>query len=77
MPAPSTGIGDRWLRGAAIDGVTFAQHDAVVIETGKYAGSTGTVLLLMRVEPEPAYIVALADGGANARVRQSELRRAN
>lgn len=77
MPAPSTGIGDRWLRGAAIDGVHFAQHDAVVIESGKHAGSAGTVVLLMRVEPEPAYIVALAGGGAPARVRQSELRRAN
>ncbi|MDF1504910.1 hypothetical protein [Roseisolibacter sp. H3M3-2] len=71
MTAP--GIGDRWLRGEAIDGVAFAQHDAVAIAGGSRDGQAGRVLLLLAVAPRPLYLVAL-DAGGDLKVHQGALR---
>lgn len=66
------GIGDRWLAGERVEGITFAHHDQVRIARGPHAGSTGTVALLLSTAPEPTYLVSLGAAG-DARARQSEL----
>lgn len=66
-------MGDRWLAGEAVPGVSFGLHDRVQIADGRHAGSVGGVVLLTLLRPEPTYVVALGDGSA-VRVRQSALR---
>lgn len=68
------GLGDRWLRGEAIEGVFFARHDAVSIIDGPNSGDSGSIVLLMGVRPQPTYLVELGSGRGSVRVRQSELR---
>ena len=70
------GLGDRWLAGDAVPGVAFAHNQAVEILTGSRARERGTIALLLAVEPEPLYLVALGDGRGDVRVRQSGLRAA-
>jgi hypothetical protein len=74
---PTPGLGDRWLRGARIDGVDFAQHDRVTIAGGSRDGQTGAILLLLAVAPEPLYLVTLDAGAGDLRIRQSALRPAS
>lgn len=71
----TTGLGDRWLAGEPIDDVTFGPGDAVVVRTGRAAGGTGHIRLLLGPPPDPRYLVELGDGSAAVRVRQSELER--
>ena len=68
------GLGDRWLAGDAIEGVTFAQHDAVSIVEGPHSGETGDIMLLTGNRPQPTYLVELGSGRGTGRVRHSELR---
>lgn len=68
------GLGDRWLAGDAIPGVAFAHNQAVEILGGSRAHEHGTIALLLRIEPEPIYLVALGDGRGDVRARQSGLR---
>ena len=67
------GLGDRWLAGEPVNGVTFLQHARVSVTAGARLGARGTVMLLLGLEPEPAYLVAL-DSGSDVKVRQSSLR---
>jgi hypothetical protein len=68
------GAGDRWLAGERPHGVTFDHHDAVDITEGRYAGESGVVVLLLGLQPEPRYLVALGAGRGDVPVRQSALR---
>ena len=68
------GLGDRWLAGDAVPGVAFAHNQGVEVLTGARAQERGTIALLLGIEPEPVYIVALGRGQGDVRVRQSELR---
>lgn len=70
------GIGDRWLAGEPVEGVELEHGAAVEVAGGALDGRRGTIALLIAVRPEPAYLVALAGGGGDVRVRQSALRRA-
>ena len=70
------GAGDRGLAGERPDGVTFAHHDTVDITEGRHAGASGVVVLLLALEPEPRYLVALEGGRGDVPVRQSALRSA-
>lgn len=70
------GAGDRWLSGQAVPGVAFAQRAPVEIVGGARDGQRGTVLLLVALDPEPAYLVLLETGG-DVRIRQSNLRAAD
>ena len=70
------GLGDRWLAGETLAGVTFALNDRVEVTAGRLRGQRGTIVLLMTVAPEPLYLVALASGAGDTRIRQSELRAA-
>ena len=65
------GAGDRWLAGEPLPGVHFAAHDAVEVLIGKREGERGTILLLVALEPEPAYLVQFGD--ARVRLSQSAL----
>lgn len=69
------GIGDRWLAGESVPGVTFGHNDAVEITEGEHVGEKGTIILLMALHPEPRYLVQLQEGRRDVRVRQSALRR--
>ena len=73
----SSGLGDRWLRGEPLPGVTFALHDRVVIAGGSRDGQTGTVALLLAVVPHPLYLVTLDGDAGELKVRQSSLRPAD
>ncbi len=68
------GAGDRWLAGEPVDGVEFGHHAAVEIVDGRFAGARGRVELLLAIDPEPQYLVALGGGTGTAKVRQSSLR---
>ena len=70
--ARHAGVGDRWLAGEALEGVRFAAPDAVEVLIGRREGDAGTILLLVALEPEPAYLVQL--GSARVRLAQSALR---
>ena len=63
------GLGDRWLAGEALDGVTFGQGDRVVAPDGH----AGRVLLLMSGPPDPLYLVELDGVPRPRRMRQSAL----
>jgi hypothetical protein len=69
------GQGDRWLAGEPVDGVELEQYAPVQITSGPYAGQTGTVALLLNLQADPLYLVTLAFGAGDVRVRQSALRR--
>ena len=66
------GVGDRWLAGESLEGVRFAAHDAVEVLIGRREGESGTILLLVALEPEPAYLVQV--GTTRVRLAQSALR---
>ena len=68
------GLGDRWLAGDAVEGVTFARHASVSIVEGPHSGETGAIMLLTGIRPQPTYLVELGSGRGSVRVRQSELR---
>jgi hypothetical protein len=67
------GVGDRWMRGEHVAGVTFGPGAAVEITAGAHEGTRGVVRLLADLRDGPVYLVELAAGGM-ARVRQSALR---
>ena len=69
------GAGDRWLAGAPLPGVRFAAHDAVEVLIGRHEGERGAILLLVALDPEPAYLVEIA--GERRRLPQSALRPAD
>lgn len=64
---------DRWWRGEAIAGVTFAQGSAVEVITGQHAGSGGAVISLEELSPERVYMIELGSGEA-IDIPQSSLR---
>jgi len=71
------GLGDRWLAGERIDGVSFQRHDAVEVMMGRYEGEAGRIELLMDLEPEARYLVKLASEERMVPVTQSSLRKTN
>ncbi len=66
------GLGDRWLAGETISGISFGLGDAVTVLTGRGAGGIGRVRLLLGPPPDPRFVVELLDG-STVKVRQSEL----
>ncbi len=69
------GQGDRWLAGESIDGVRFKHNASVEISAGSHADKAGRVAFLMNLDADPLYLVELASGGGDVRVRQSGMRR--
>ena len=62
-----------WYEGLEVGGVGFALNDAVAIVDGERAGAFGSVITVLAFEPEPLYLVELANG-EDTRVPQSALR---
>ena len=69
------GQGDRWLAGESVPGVQFEYNASVELIAGTQAGKRGFVVVLMTLDADPLYLVALGSGGGDIRVRQSSLRR--
>jgi len=67
------GVGDRWMAGETVDGVTFGHGAAVEVVAGAHAGARGRVLLLLSVRPEPRYLVRISAPSVDARLAQSML----
>ena len=54
---------DAWFRGDPIDGVQFALNDPVQVKAGPHDGAHGSIITLLSLVPETAYLVELASGG--------------
>ena len=68
------GAGDRWLAGESIAGVAFAHNEPVDIVSGPHTAQRGVVIVLINLDADPLYLIALGSGGGDVRVRQSQLR---
>jgi hypothetical protein len=67
------GVGDRWMAGEHVPGVSFGLRQPVEITGGVHDGARGVVLLLVGIAPEPVYRVELPTGTV-VRAPQSVLR---
>lgn len=67
-------IEDRWYAGQRIIGVDCYVDDAVSVVDGPHSGKIGTVISLLRMNPEPEYLVELGSGAGDIKVFQSRLR---
>jgi hypothetical protein len=66
---------ERWMAGELPAGVKFALDDPVEIRSGVRRGATGSVISLCGLEPEPSYLLQLADAEV-VEVHQSALQTA-
>jgi transcription elongation factor len=71
-----TDIAQLFLNREPIAGVAFQHNDYVRVIAGAHAGKTGSLVTVLRVEPEPRYILEL-ESGFDVEVLQSELQRAD
>ncbi|MFV0596683.1 hypothetical protein [Shewanella sp.] len=63
---------NRWLGGEQIAGVKFSMNDYVVIASGRHAGLSGSVVSVIKFEPNPPYVVETEKNG-DIEVRESEI----
>lgn len=63
---------DGWLAGRRPGGIDYGVDEHVVIRTGPGCGRTGTVVMLIDLEPEPRYLVEIG-AGHYVQARQSDL----
>jgi len=66
-------IEDRWFAGDAIQGIAFYLNDSVSVSIGPHAGKAGSVISLLRLTPEPEYLIELGSGLGDIKVFQSKL----
>jgi len=66
-------IEQRWFADETIQGVTFYLNDAVSVALGPHAGECGAVISLLRLMPEPEYLIELGSGLGDIKVFQSNL----
>jgi hypothetical protein len=62
-----------WSQEALIPGTAFRLNDPVHILRGTNAGSGGSVISLLELDPEPRYLVELGQSGKNVELNQSDL----
>ena len=65
-----------FLAGQSIQGLTYAHNDYVRIVEGPHAGTSGSLVSLLALDPEPTFIIEL-ESGTDAEVLQSEVRLAS
>jgi hypothetical protein len=65
---------ERWMSGAQVSGVGFALNEPVVVTAGLHAGTLGTVVALVSLQPESLYTVKLGPGLNAVHVPESALR---
>jgi hypothetical protein len=63
----------RWHEGQLIPGVMFGFDDPVSIERGEHAGKLGIAVQLLRLTPEPVYLIEVEPDGPDLEVLQSQL----
>jgi ribosomal protein S4E len=61
-----------WLGGDRLDGVRFMMNDYVVVISGEHVGESGSVVSVIKFEPNPHYIVE-TESGKDIEVRESEI----
>ncbi|TCV93266.1 hypothetical protein EC912_105126 [Luteibacter rhizovicinus] len=67
-----TDPGQAFLNREAIPGVTFMHNDYVRVLSGELAGSFGSLVTVLELEPEPTFLLEL-ETGFDAHVRQSDI----
>ena len=63
----------RWHEGQLIPGVMFGFDDPVSIDAGEHAGRLGVAVALVRLSPEPVYLIEVEPDGPDLEVPQSQL----
>jgi hypothetical protein len=64
---------EHWFKLKAIPGVRFALNEPVLITAGPFKGQAGSTISLLKLSPEPEYLVELAATGQDVHALQSEL----
>lgn len=67
---------NRWLSGVRLTGVRFIMNDYVEVHSGQYVGESGSVVSVMKFEPNASYIVE-TESGKDIEVREDEIEIAN
>ncbi len=66
-------IEESWFAGETIRGINFCLNDAVSITLGPHSGECGAVISILRLTPEPEYLIELGSGKGDIKVTQSKL----
>ncbi|MBU0913483.1 MAG: KOW motif-containing protein [Gammaproteobacteria bacterium] len=66
----------RWLGGARLVGVRFIINDYVEVLSGKHVGESGSVVSVIKFEPNTSYIVE-TESGQDIEVKENEIEIAN
>jgi hypothetical protein len=64
---------DRWLAEEQVESVRFCVNDTVTITHGFYTGAVGKITALLRLKPEPEYLIELGSGEGEVKVFESRL----
>lgn len=67
---------NRWLGGVRLAGIRFMMNDYVEVRSGQYVGESGSVVSVMKFEPNVSYIVE-TESGKDIEVRGDEIEIAN
>ena len=68
-------IEERWFAGETILNIKFRLNDEVSIRQGIHTGKAGAIITLLRIKPEPEYLVELGTGEGEVKVFQSKLQK--
>jgi hypothetical protein len=66
-------LGQSFLNREPIIGVNFQHNDYVNVISGKHAGNSGSLVTLVKLEPEPLFVLEL-ESGFDVEVSQSEIK---
>lgn len=69
-------IHNRWLSGDQLTGVRFMMNDYVEVRSGHHIGESGSVVSVIKFEPNTSYIVE-TESGKDIEVREEEIEIAN
>lgn len=67
-------LGQAFLDRTPISGVKFWHNDYVRVVTGPHAGSAGSLVTVLSLQPEPRFVLEL-ESGFDVEVLQSEIQR--
>ncbi len=68
-------IEERWFTGETILNIKFHLNEEVSITHGTHSGKAGAIISLLRIKPEPEYLVELGTGEGDVKVFQSKLQK--
>ena len=67
-------VNEAFYAGNLADGIRFRLNDTIEILSDEEKGKVGSVISIVTLEPEPTYMIELADGSGDREYGQSELR---